>query len=998
MSRKTRRNASKNQVPNLTLRAAIRRTSCARVGLSGLALGSMAFSAPLYAAAADASPSDSDLTEIVVTGIRASLQKSLDIKKEADGIVDAISAEDIGKFPDSNLAAALERVPGVTVTRGAMTLTGVGGTSTTGDPTQITVRGFGPQFNETLFDGRQVPTATGNTTRGFNFGSIGSEFVSQVDILKTPDATLSSGAIGATVNIKYPKPFDHPGMQLAGSLSGSDSTGENKVTPNASLLFSDTFADNRFGVLVDAGYSDTKVRANHINIQGWEGGNPASGGGLLPCQLKGAVPCAVPPGSATSPPPTLNDWFIQDYGIYQEHNDDKRYGGRFVLQATPVDGLEMTLDDNYFKETLVQEQQGFSAWFNNTGLTDVVQAPDGTVTSFTQPGTPTDFQAQINQSVTTTNTLGFNVKWDASAHTTYMFDAYNAVAKLNPGNQAGIDADVGYGNGPNATSLGIVVPTGGNNLPYPTGFGPGGSAANFANPAYIGSHVLVESYNQNTDVIDQFKLEGNWHDDQLKFKYGLQFTHDEETLRAFTDLPYTWQMYAGYGPPPVGSGGVAPIPAGLISSTFSTGSGFINGWGNGALLPPNIIAANGYAILNYLQGLNGAGMNGANNTTVCSNLSGGTPCTGKYIMYQNLGASQDITESTVSPYMSLSLNEKVADMPLKINFGARFESTHVTSAGLASLPVGQLTIVPTDHTAYSFTPSPPIPISTESHYRYLLPNLDLGLFVTDTLKVRFDASRTLTRAPLSDLTPDLNVPAGQRVGGLNATGGNPTLLPYLSDNLDIGAEWYYAQNSYVSANAFLKEVTNFVVGGTISQQINGVTLPGGAPAIFAVTSQVNGPSAEVRGIELAWQYTIGDTGFGFQANATFVSTDKPYDPNNLSVSGFAVTGLANSYNFIPFYDKYGFQARVAINHQASFLNNFGQTQNNSQFGIEPTFVNAATYVDFSTSYQINRYLSVYFTALNLTDQVYATHGRFAEQTLDVVDTGRQFTLGIHAKL
>jgi iron complex outermembrane recepter protein len=963
------------------------------MGLSGLALGSMALSGHVYAAAGDASSTDTDLNEIVVTGIRASLQKSLDVKKESDGIVDAISAEDIGKFPDSNLAAAMERVPGVTVTRGASSLTGTGGSSTTGDPTQITVRGFGPQFNETLYDGRQVPTAIGNVTRGFDFGSIGSEFVSQVDVLKTPDTTLSSGAIGATINIKYPKPFDHPGMQLAGSLSGTDSTGDNKITPNGSLLFSDTFADDRFGVLADVGYSDTKVRANHVNIQGWEGGNPAAGGGLVACQLKGAGPCAVAPGSAGSPPPTISDQFIQDYGIYQEHNDDKRVGGRFVLQARPADGLEMTLDDNYAKETLVQQQQGFSVWFNNTGLTNVVLAPDDTVTSFTQPGTPTDFQAQINQSVTTTNTLGFNVKWDATAHTSYMFDAYNAVAKLNPGNQAGIDADVGYGNGPNASPIGIIVP-GGKNLPYPTGFGPANVAADFVNPAFIGSHVLVESYNQNTDVINQLKLEGSWHDDQLKFKYGVQFTRDAETLRAFTDLPYTWQMYAGYGPPPVGTGGVAPIPANLISSTFSTGSNFINGWGNGGLLPPNILAANGYAILNYLQGLNGAGQN----TTACSNLAGATPCTGKYIMYQNLGGAQDITESTVSPYFSMSLNEKVADMPLKINLGARLESTHVISAGVSSLPTGQLTIVPTDHTAYSFTPSPPIPISTESNYRYLLPNLDLGLYLTDTLKLRLDASRSLTRAPLGDLTPDLNVPSGQRVGSLTATGGNPTLLPYLSDNLDLGAEWYFAQNSYVSADAFVKEVTNFVVGGTVTQPINGVTLPGGTPAIFSVTSQINGPSAEVRGIELAWQYTIGDSGFGFQTNATFVSTNRPFDQNNRSQSEFAVTGLANSYNFIPFYDKYGFQARVAINHQAAFLNSFGQIQNNSQFGIEPTFVNATTYVDFSTSYQINRHFNVYFTALNLTDQIYSTHGRFSEQILDVVDTGRQFTLGIHAKL
>ena len=111
-----------------------------------------------------------------------------------------------------------------------------------------------------------------------------------------------------------------------------------------------------------------------------------------------------------------------------------------------------------------------------------------------------------------------------------------------------------------------------------------------------------------------------------------------------------------------------------------------------------------------------------------------------------------------------------------------------------------------------------------------------------------------------------------------------------------------------------------------------------------------------------------------------------------------MTGLANSYNFVTFYDKYGFQARVAVNHRAEYLDKFGQRQNNSQFGIEPTFVNAATYVDFSASYQINRHFNVYFTALNLTDQIYSTHGRFPEQSPDVTDTGPWYTLGVHSKL
>src|ERR1700722_10846807 len=234
----------KNTVSNDYLRRVVRAICLG--GASSLTL--TAVSAPSLAADATATNSE-ELGEIVVTGLRASLQKSLDIKKDSDGIVDAISSEDIGKFPDSNLATAMGRIPGVTVSRQAVSLTGVGGTSSGGGSTQITVRGFGPQFNETLFDGREVPTAIGNTGRGFDFGSVGSDFVGQVDVLKTPDASLSSGSIGATVNIKYPKPFDHPGMQLAGSLSENENTGEDKIKPNVGLLFSDTFADDRFGIL-----------------------------------------------------------------------------------------------------------------------------------------------------------------------------------------------------------------------------------------------------------------------------------------------------------------------------------------------------------------------------------------------------------------------------------------------------------------------------------------------------------------------------------------------------------------------------------------------------------------------------------------------------------------------------------------------------------------------------------------------------------------------------
>ena len=205
---------------------------------------------------------------VIVTGLRGSLQRDLDIKRDSTGVVDAITSEDIGKFPDVNLADAMMRIPGVTVTRGVSSLASTGSTTTTGEATEITVRGFGPTFNETLFDGRQVATGTGD--RAFDFSSLTSDFVSQIDVMKTPDATMSSGAIGATINVKFPKPFDHPGLVIAGSFSGTVSPEDGQFGPNGDFLISDTFAHDTFGILVAASYSDTRTRENHINNQGWE--------------------------------------------------------------------------------------------------------------------------------------------------------------------------------------------------------------------------------------------------------------------------------------------------------------------------------------------------------------------------------------------------------------------------------------------------------------------------------------------------------------------------------------------------------------------------------------------------------------------------------------------------------------------------------------------------------------------------------------------------------
>ena len=208
------------------------------------------------------------LQEIVVTGIRGSLERALQIKRMSLGVVDAISAEDIGQFPDASIGQALGRIPGVTVDRGGVNQMNAAGAQTaTGNVSGITVRGFGTQFNEVLSEGRQIASGNG---QNFDYSALGANYVGEVDVHKTPDFSLSAGAVGATINVKFPNAFDNPGFHAQAFASASDFENDGGVRPAIGGLLSDTFADGKFGILVDADYTDQHTTAHHLDVVGWE--------------------------------------------------------------------------------------------------------------------------------------------------------------------------------------------------------------------------------------------------------------------------------------------------------------------------------------------------------------------------------------------------------------------------------------------------------------------------------------------------------------------------------------------------------------------------------------------------------------------------------------------------------------------------------------------------------------------------------------------------------
>jgi TonB-dependent receptor len=937
----------------------------------------LAVAAPATAqtAAPGTAPAADEAQEIVVTGIRGSLQRNLDIKRDAPGVVDAISAEDIGKFPDSNVASALQRLPGVSIQR----------SGARGEATGVSIRGFGGGFVDTLYDGRHISTATGG--RNVDFSTVGADFVGRLSVYKTPDVELSTSSIGGTIDVQFPKPFDRPGLHVSASASGSYQDRSKKVVPTGGVLVSDTFADDTIGILADVAYSRHDTKTNHVFIPGWIGQQGTTNGvttlGLYKCQLT----AVCNPGDKVDANRTGQaNWVPQQQGIDQSYNKDERIDGRVAVQWKPTDNILLTIDDNYSRQTIHSTDYGYAAWFNGGDLRNVKLDSNGTAVDFNQFGTPMDFNANLARNIFETNQIGANLKWDLMEGLTLDVDGAIARSTRNPGKNGYSDSmDIGYG-GTNGSTTVLGANTGvtilgpsSDYLPQIHDIGPSGDVSRFTDQTVIGSHVIVRGAGYNTDLVKQLRATLGWKKDGFSVKLGGQYVTDKlygENTSTFSNGVFASR--SGYGTcsgrTGGSTGGICPLPASVYQGTIST-SNFIPGYKGS--LGPSIIVYDPYQVYNLLEQTGGS---------VKPTL--------------DAGSIFAITEKTYAFFFKTDFEAEIAGMPFHVSAGIRDEGTHLSSSaqgrqllGLAR-PAGDPTLIQPDpalgpkHDGYSDATT----ITGKSNYNYILPSIDAKLNILPNLLVRLDASKTLTRPGLGALKPTVNL-GTLRVGSLSASGGNPYLKPYLSDNFDAAAEWYYQRNSYFSVDFYLKHITNFIVGGVSQQTINNVIDPStGKVAIFNVNAQINGPEATVRGVEIAWQQVFGNTGFGVQANATIPSTNRKYNPADVTGAAFSITGLAKSANLVAFYDKHGIQARVAVNWRDEYLSGLGQGQGGT-YGAEPVYVDQQTQVDASASYDINKQITVYVEGTNLNNSNFSTHGRFKNQVLDVYNYGRRYVFG-----
>ena len=951
------------------------------------------------------------LQEIVVTGIRGSLQRALQIKKMSLGVVDAVSAEDIGQFPDSSIGESIGRIPGVTVNRGSINqMTSAGAPTATGSVTGVTVRGFGTQFNELLVEGR--PVASGNG-QSFDFSTMSANYIGEIDVHKTPDFSLSTGAIGATINVKFPNPFDNPGPHAQGFVETTDYENDGAMRPAFGGLLSDTFDDGKFGVLVDADYTDHHILGHHQDIVGWKAEDlPCSSLAANYTTVFGGTNCAST-GTGATGNSAVQSWYPQDMAMYLERTDSRRKDGRLAFQWHPNDNVLVTVDDNYSSDNERTERMQRSTWFGafpNATLDD-----DSVITSFDYTG-PTDFNSFIADNYIVTNTPGINVTWDASDEWTVELDADQSASKLNPnGNYSDVDVDTGYGDNLNQYTGGLTLSENPSVLPYWSAVGPNTVAAGSGavmspnylglNPFIVGSHVVVFQDQQNSDKVNQVKLDATWNHDDLKLHFGAQFVDDLWNTKEMDTLTNNyWELWSGYGPASGNTEGVALPPS--FFSTVPVGT-WMPGYSGGGNLPSSLLAYNPWTVINYLltQPVN-ADQNAIAVKDGYPAYAGGIPA-----MALNPNSVQHVDRANYSPFITAEQDFPLGGMTLKADLGLRYQKTDEQVAGI-NAPLTQLIWSGAgDPTAYSFVTGAKTWTTASESYGYFLPSLDLNLMVTPDFKVRADFSRTETPPNNSQIIPTLGTPGG-RVNALNVQGNNPDLLPYLADNYDLGAEWYYASNDYVSVDGFFKHVTEFPVSTVKNVTFPGITDPApctnpvtGAPlsntcgqeAVFAESTIVNGGAANVTGVEATWQQMLR-WGFGFQINGTYVHSNAAFNPYTLTASQFALPGIGNSANFVGFYQAHGLQARLTVQWQAAqLLSLFGQEQNGGSYAPEPVNLDSSTEVDYSMQYDISSHLSAYFEALNLTDAVYHTYGRFKQQTLDLVDYGRSYTMGVRLK-
>lgn len=905
-----------------------------------------------------AANTDNELETVTVVGTRAALVESRDLKKDATIVQDSIVAEDLGRFPDANVADSLSHVTGITISR-----------TRGGEGQYVSVRGLGPAYSIVTLNGRIL--ATDGDGREFAFDVLPSEVISGADVYKSADASQLEGSIGGTINLTSAKPLSTPGRHVHFSVDGDYNDLSEDKGYKASAVYSNTFAGDTMGLQLTATFQDVTDRSDAVQEFSI---NPDS-----PGQFD-----ANGDGEISDDESNLLGLCCTSFGARIQKKQRTGVTGVWQWQpsetfSTTVDALFTRLDaptvgyyeSYYVEDSILDEDTGLHRWSD-------VSIRNHWVTGMTVAELVPELSTITDHRVVDTTQFGWNAQWKARDNLAFNFDLYRSESTRDSG---GKDTWVVSGIGGNHTGRVDMRNNGLPNISVTLEDGRDLATAFDARElgdADYGLHYIGLSGTDVNDRVTGFTVGGKWTLDSGAFK-GLDFgaARTERSKVRNTIENDT-------------NGGSCQY-CNMYTTTFES-------------LGAHVVHP--VALPNFMRNAGGTQPRTFVRFDVKNYLAALTALDGQPILDENGDPTGNVfdaaaTQPEFNPVQSYDVQENTNAVYVRADFGAdekwfanvglRWIDTDTTARTAVNTIVRVVDPTPEIPTSSpDVTYSEADPLTQKGSYRKLLPSLNVGLWLREDLLLRAAAAKTIARPSLNQLAPTRTDNTLDRTFSVFYD-GNADLEPVTATQADLSLEWYFTPKSILNAAVFWKDIKDFITYQLLENQDIGVvaSIGGGPdqPLLYDVSRPINGDKAKVMGAELGAQHFF-QNGFGVRGSFTYTDTKAYVDGVHVGqLEGVSKSALSVAL----MYETDKWDAQLAADYSGEY------TVLNDAVGGLSQIGKPLTWVTGSVAYKINDTLSVSVEGRNLTDAYYeSTLGR--DDILAGFETwGRSVILGVNAK-
>jgi iron complex outermembrane receptor protein len=923
-------------------------------------LGSTSIAAILCAAApafADTATSTdasgNAVSEIVVTGIKESLQRSIEIKRTSVDQVDAVSAEDIGKLPDKNVADALQRIPGVNTESAA---SGEGGFD---ENDRVSIRGTSPSLTQVTVDGHNI--ATGDwfildqyqaVGRSVSFNLLPAEMVQSTVVYKTQDASLLEGGVSGVVNLLTTDALNLGGASNPWTFQASAEGAYNSLRGDWKPQFNGQIgwknADDTFGIAVQGFYEDRSVERFGQETLGYT-----------------TISAAMPIGAANPSLIGVQAPTLIGSTLFQQERT--REGGHIDVEWRPNDRLQFNLDGFYSHLDASNVNDNYMYWGSNElnkNLPTAFTVKNNTLVSATWPGVApvSPFVAVANQGTAIDGIVADAIdRPGSSAYTSYI----NLSGKYKATDHLSISGQFGYtqGEGDTNGSPSFEV-DGGPGISYqPSGNGWLVSPSN--NPQSSAGLANDWAWNERFTAKDS-EIYG-----QVDGKYDIDDSVFQNVTFGFHGSDHTRQVDGWDRGCTLGADGACWTSPTMPFSATNPVS-YPSGYNAGALGIPGLlipIAGQPNAVANILNSIKD-GVHGPLSSIV-------QPLN----YYWNL--SFKVQETDYAGYVMAH----VGGEHWRGNFGVRLVETDQNSY------VNTASACPN---APSNVGAPPGTVCTSAYGGYIandvkhsyfnvLPSVNFTFDLQKNLLLRVSAAETMSRPDYSALGAAVSLTDLTLTGN----GGNPNLRPITAGVYDVALEWYYAPTAVAAVSLFYDNLSSYVGYGVsngtyLNLQASKIGVPGVPDQLvysqFAISSPTN-VSGELKGIELQVQQPL-PYNFGFQTNFTYVDGE---DSNGQPLVGTSKV----TYNAVLYYEVPRFNVRLAYTYRSHYFVGLDRS------ALENEADNGQ--LDASANFNVTKNVTFSVDALNLTDSLLKYYAANPTQVRAVYENGTQVYAGVHVK-